>query len=141
MDSIASELEARFWPALRELANRVTSEFPAVKTHTHSLSVGKSTEYQGWQLELDCLLPDADWRSDTVGLIIGLRHLTTEPELDKLEVGWGDGGGPGEVDLLREPVTLNPEAWNAIEIQLSVLSEALRSAIAQGLIDPRRAIR
>ena len=65
-------------------------------------------------------------------LEIGVRHLTTEPELAEAYVAWNSPSGACEIDLLDSPVPYSPEALARLECDLGELIAAVRRAVARG---------
>jgi hypothetical protein len=58
----------------KELAGRLSKEFPNVVTNVYSGNVGSLTEYQGYQIGIDCLLTDAP--AERFNLHGGIPSLT-----------------------------------------------------------------
>jgi hypothetical protein len=69
---------------------------------------------------------------DLVDLVVGVKHLTTKPQLEDLYVCWGHPSGHVEVDLLHTPIVLDEAAWRLAEEAIPTLVEALRTAIRRG---------
>ena len=90
-----------------------------------------STQYQGHDLGMEALLPGAHAdQADTVALIIGLNHLTTEPMIVEAGVGWGAGNSPEvAIDLVDEPVPFSSEALATIESEFPKLVHVLEQAV------------
>lgn len=131
--SIVEEIESRFLPHLKEALVTLQREFPTFKFNTWSGPVGSLTEYQGHDIGIDCLLPDAPKdEPDNIALSIGLMHLTTTPKLCNANVCWGAPNAVLEMDLLKEPVPYSPAAVCSVEDQLPELIEALRVALRRG---------
>ena len=137
---IVEELERRLLPAFRLKAEQLQREFPGVRIATWSSPIGSATSYQGHDLGIDCLFPDAPSdQPNNVGLIIGVMHLTTVPKLCDATVSWGAGAGEGchGAELIDSPIPYSTAALNQIEAGLPSLYEALESALR----DPPFAIR
>ena len=129
---IVEELERRFLPAFRTVAEELRREFPGIRITTWSSPVGSATSYQGHTLGIDCLFPHAPSdQSDNVGLSIGVMHLTTEPKLCDASVCWGAEAGEGchGADLIEAPIPYSTTALDQIEAGLPLLYEALASAL------------
>ena len=129
---IVEELERRFLPAFRTVAERLRHEFPGIRITTWSSPTGSATSYQGHDLGIDCLFPDAPSdQSDNVALYIGVMHLTTEPKLCDATVCWGAGAGEGchGTDLFDSRIPYSAAALDQVEAGLPLLYEALASAL------------
>ena len=125
-------LEERFLGRFEEFAAQLESDFAQIRAMAYSGPVGSLTPYQGYDVGVDCCLPDASpQESDNVALSIGVMHLTTEPMLCEASVGWGAPNAYTELDLLEESVPLSSEAIEAIEAGVPKLFEALRIAVAR----------
>ena len=128
--NIVAELERRFLPHLQRIAAKLQTEFPKFQITTWSSPTGSLTEYQGHDLGIDCVLPDAPPDQPyTICLIIGVMHLTTSPEICDAEVSGGPGTPGTELSLLDAPIPFSLEALEWIEAQLSRLVEVLRTAL------------
>jgi hypothetical protein len=127
-------LERRILPLLEAAAQELSREFPSVRIRTESSSVGSKTSLQGHHVAISCIVADDRPREepDLVDLLVGIRHLTTEPELESLYVCWGHPSGYVELELLDRPVPLDDAAWSSAEAAVPRLVEALRSAIKRG---------
>jgi hypothetical protein len=133
VSEVVAELERRFLPRLAEAARHIERDFPAVRARPWSAPVGSATEYQGHAVGLECYLPDAPAdMPDSLGLEVGVRHLTTAPELAEACVAWDHPSGACEIDLLESPVPYSAEALAAVEGRLGELVEAVRRAVARG---------
>ena len=129
---IVEELERRFLPQLRAVAEQLRREFPDVRISTWSSAIGSATSYQGHDLGIDCHFPAAPSdQPDNVALSIGVMHLTTEPKLSDAGVCWGAGAGEGchGAELFDSPIPYSAMALEQIEAGLPKLHEALRSAL------------
>jgi len=127
-------LERRLLPRLQSAAQDLRREFPAVRIRTESSSVGGKTSLQGHHVAISCIVADDRPREepDLVDLVIGIRHLTTNPELESLYVCWGHPSGHIELELLDNPIPLDDAAWAAAEAAVPKLVDAMREAIARG---------
>src|SRR5262249_30961204 len=121
-------------PCSRQQPRNLSREFPSVRIRTESSSVGSKTSLQGHHVAISCIVADDRPREepDLVDLLVGIRHLTTEPELESLYVCWGHPSGYVELELLDRPVPLDDAAWSSAEAAVPRLVEALRSAIKRG---------
>jgi hypothetical protein len=83
--SAATELERVFLPLLREEERVASARYPLFRFSTGAASVGGSTPYQGHQVWLDCLFPDATpEEEDLLSVVVRAMHLTTEPKLSEV---------------------------------------------------------
>jgi hypothetical protein len=133
-DPVAT-LEARVVPQLQTAADALKVEFPTAHVAVESHPVGRLTSLQGHLVAISVVLPVPDQRSDQpdhIALSVGIRHLTTRPELDTLDVCWGHPSGYLELDLLPKPIALDESAWRAAEEGMPALVAALRTAIQRG---------
>jgi len=132
-ESVAT-LERRILPLLEAAAKDLRAAFPTARIRTESSSVGSKTSLQGHHVAISCIVADDLPREkrDLVDLIVGIRHLTTEPELESLYVCWGHPSGHIELELLKEPIRLDEVAWAAAEAAVPRLVNTLRSAVARG---------
>jgi hypothetical protein len=130
--NIIEEIEERLLPGLRKVAQQITEQFPRVKATVWSSPVGSETEFQGYDIGIDCLLTDAKLdQSDNIALVIGIRHLSTTPLIDA-DVCWGHPSGWVEAELFPDPLEVTPEILQEVETRLPVLYEGLRRAVIRG---------
>jgi hypothetical protein len=131
MSEVVAEMEGRFLPRLAEVGREIERDYPKVHARLWSAPVGSLTEYQGHVIGLECWLAETPaGRPDSVGLEIGVRHLTTAPELAEAYVAWAEGRC--EIDLLASPVPYSLAAIAALEGKLGDLVGALRGAVGRG---------
>jgi uncharacterized protein DUF6881 len=132
-ESVAT-LERRIRPLLEAAAKDLRAAFPRARIRTESSSVGSKRSLQGHHVAISCIVADDLPREkpDLVDLIVGIRHLTTKPELESLYVCWGHPSGHIELELLDEPIRLDEVAWAAMEAAVPRLVNALRTAVARG---------
>jgi hypothetical protein len=86
---IVQELETTFQPLFDEARQRLASEYPEFSFETWSSSVGGATSYQGHDIGIECVFPDA--RPDEANCVaaqVGVWHITTNPELNSYCVTW-----------------------------------------------------
>ena len=128
---VVVELEELLLPQFREAASRLASEFPQYKLHVWSSSVGGATEYQGHNLGVECLFPDAaDHEADCVAAYATVKHLTTEPLLCEACVAWGQGERPNvECELLQNSLPATQEALLSIGSMVPHLINVFRQAL------------
>ena len=126
-----AELEATLLPLFREEAELVRREYPGFIFNVWSSSVGSATTYQGHNLGLECIFPDAaDHEADCVAACVGVKHLTTEPMLSEVEVEWGSGNHPEVgLELLERAVPLTREALHDVAARLPEFFVVFRTAL------------
>jgi hypothetical protein len=132
MHEVISDLEKRFLPHLESLKTRLEAVYPNYRLRVWSSSTGSRTEYQGHDLGLECIFPDAaDEESDCVALMIGVKHLTTEPLLCNASVGWGQGASPdAQVELVADPVRYSEATAGDVESRISELVRVFEVAVS-----------
>ena len=134
--STLAQLEDRFLPVFRKMASEISAEFPRVHTNVWSYPVGALTDYQGHGLGVECSIPTnpvdpADQvQLENVALMINLKHLSTQPEIDSVMVSWGSG--QVEAKLVSDSGEINENVLVEIENELPKLYEVLKSAVARG---------
>jgi hypothetical protein len=134
------ELERRILPRLEAAAASLRNEFPDIHVRTESHSVGNLTDLKGHFVAISCLLVAPESRvpdrgriePDLVDLVIGVQHLTTQPELSELYVCWGHPSGHIELEPLKRAIPLDEAAWQLAEESVPALVDALRTAIQRG---------
>jgi hypothetical protein len=131
--SVVEQLENRLMPPLKQAVAVLQREFLSFRIAIWSSSVGSLTQYQGHDVGIDCLLPDAPpEQPDNVCLSIGVRHVTTTPEICDASVCWGAPSGDIELDVVDEPLPFSAEMMSRIEAELPRLVDALRIALRRG---------
>jgi len=134
--STLTELENRFLPVFRKMSAEVSAEFPRVHTNVWSYPVGALTDYQGHGLGIECSIPSnltdpADQvQMEFVALMINLKHLSTQPEIDSVLVSWGSGQVEAKMSLQAREI--NESRLVEVENGLPKLFVALKSAIMRG---------
>ena len=115
--------------AVRESAAR---SYPEYTFNVWSSSIGGRTSLQGHNLGVEAVFPDASRsQASTVAIVIGLRHLTTSPEIDDASVGWGAGDAPDiSVDLMTESLPFNAANISRIEEEFPRLLSTFLGAVA-----------
>lgn len=128
---VGVQLEAAFLPLLRVAERELGREYPNYKLSTGSSSAGGLTSYQGHNVWLECVFPDAaDHEADSLALMVGAKHITTEPQLCEASVEWGSGHHPAiSVELLAEPVAFSEQALQRVSVRLPELLAVFRKAI------------
>ena len=129
--NVVQELESRFLPSLDRMAKELERLFPDVKTNIWSWSVGTLTEYDGHNMGVESLLPlDNPNQPDNIALSISVKHITTEPRIDGVDVCWGHGYI--EAEIFPNEVAFTHDILNKIEDYLPKLFDAMKIAIRRG---------
>jgi hypothetical protein len=129
MHPVAEKLERTLTAPFKEVAERLSNQFPNVVANVFSGSVGSLTEYQGHHIGIDCLLTDAPAdQPDNVALCVDLRHLTTNPKIDA-GVVWGHPSGHVEAEFRPEPLEVSGEVLRGLYAELPRLYEGLVEAV------------
>jgi len=134
--SIITELEQRFNPHFRRMAEEIVTEFPKVHTNVWSYPIGALTDYRGHGLGVECSIPTDitepanQAQMEFVALMIYLKHLDREPRIDMVMVSWGNG--LVEAKLSPESVEITETNLAEIEKHLPELFGVLKSAVARG---------
>ena len=130
-DELIGELESRFLTKCRGECGRLSEIFTDYKFNTWSNEVGSLTLLQGHDVGVECLFPDASAnQANCVAIIVGLKHLTTEPMLCEASVTWGAGISPDiSADLIDDPIPATSENFDMIEEQFPQLVRELENAI------------
>lgn len=137
--SAVVELEQAFLPLLRDAEHSVAAEYPKFRFNVGASSVGGQTEYQGHIVWLECLFPDAaENEADLVSILVGAKHVTTEPKLCEASVAWGNGQHPQvSVELLEQPLQLTELSLQQTAARfpelLAVYRRALQAWVARSL--------
>ena len=126
-----TELERVFLPLLQEAERVAASEHPQFKFNVGSSSVGGLTAYQGHTVWLECMFPDAsDDEADSVAIMVGVKHITTEPKLNEASVAWGNGYHPEyTLELFEQPVALTEEQLQQTAMRFPELLRVFKSAL------------
>jgi hypothetical protein len=134
--STLTELENRFLPVFRKMATEISAEFPRVHMNVWSYPVGALTDYQGHGLGIECSIPTnltdpADQvKMEFVALMINLKHLSIQPEIDSVLVSWGSGQVEAKMSL--QAGEISESRLVEVENGLPKLFVALKSAIMRG---------
>ena len=122
MSSVVEILEAKLLVPFRDLAERLSNEFPNTKAQVYLHSVGSLTEFQGHSIGVDCLLTDASFdETDNVALSVDLAYLTTRPKINA-DVVWGHPSGHSEAEFFSD--------WQSSSDWLEVSDEVLGNLLA-----------
>ena len=132
MSHVVASLEGMFLHHLEALKNSLSAKYPRYKFNTYSSSVGGLTEYQGHDVGIECIFPDAaDHESDCVALVIGVKHLTTSPLLCEASVCWGAGASPDvQGEVIATPIPYSENALHDASARLPELVATFESAIS-----------
>jgi hypothetical protein len=99
MHSLVEQIEQLFLPDLERLASQMRGQFPALEFNVWHSPTGTLTEYQGYDLGLECVFPAGGHNEPTtVALSIELCHLTSTPRL-MAGVEWSGSSGHSEADF------------------------------------------
>jgi hypothetical protein len=126
------ELERRFMPLLEGTRERLVARFPDYRFSIYSGPVGGATSYQGYDVGLECFMPEAaPHQTNNVALSIGLMHLASEPMIAEAGVGWGGDGSHPDVDLelVHHPLTFSGAALTDLERDYPRLDVVFEQAI------------
>lgn len=135
---IVAQLENTFLPLLLAAKGQAESAYPQFEFNVGASSVGGRTEYQGHNVWLECTFPDAaDHEADLVSLLIGVKHITTEPKICEASVEWGNGHHPKVgLELLESPTPFTEQALQQTAARfpelLRVFHRALEAWAARG---------
>jgi hypothetical protein len=134
--STLTDFESRFLPVFRNMATELSAEFPRVHANVWSYPVGALTDYQGHGLGVECSIPTNPMdpaeqvQLENVALMINLKHLSTQPEVDSVTVSWGSG--QVEARLVFDDEEISEKLIVEIENGLPKLFDVLKSAVTRG---------
>lgn len=99
MHPLVEQIDQLFLPGLERLASQMRGQLPALEFNAWQSPTGTLTEYQGYDLGLECVFPQAaDNAPNAVALTIDLCHLTSTPRL-MASVGWSGPSGQSEAEF------------------------------------------
>jgi hypothetical protein len=129
--SAVQDLERRFLPKLRDLERSLKATYPMLQFEIWSGSTGGLTEYQGHDVGLECMFPNAQsHEANCVALMVGIKHLTSAPLLCDASVGWCAGSHPDvELSLIQDPLPLSTSALESVESRFLELAIVFDEAI------------
>lgn len=129
---ITGELEALFLPQFEQLRRELSAEYPAYSFRVWSSATGSLTSYQGYDLGLECTFPDADdQEANCVAASVGVRYLTTAPEICDFGIDWAAGASPGvSEELLPEAIPFSAEKAQDLAASFPNLASRFRKAVA-----------
>ena len=136
MHPLVEQVKQLFLPDLERLASEMRQRFPALELNVLHYPVGPLTEYQGYDVGVECVFPQAaPHAADNVALTIGFCHLTSTPKV-MAGVGWGSGYSEAE---FREGCYTNadwpeatPEILEALRLDFPRLIRAFQAAVERG---------
>ena len=125
-------LESRFLALCQVARDDFAARYPQHRFNVWSSSVGGRTDYQGHNLGIEALFSGTRAaQADCVALSIGIKHITSSPEISEACVTWGAGSSPEiDSDLLDEPIPLNEENLDLVESNFPKLLQVFDSAVA-----------
>lgn len=95
-----TETRMRILPMPRDLEQRLRAGHPRVRLTIYDSPTGSLTEWQGHDIEIDCLLEKAALEEpDNVALSVALCRLNTTPMIAAADVTWGHPRGHVEASL------------------------------------------
>lgn len=130
-------LENALIPLFSEAAARIAQEYPSYRLRVDSFPSGRATSYQGHNINLECVFPDAlSHEADCVTVIAGVKFLTTTPMFSELYVDWCTGDHPDvSIDLMEQAVPFSPESLRDVVAQIpeliAVFEKALRAWVSR----------
>jgi hypothetical protein len=133
MHPLVQQIEALFLPELERLASQMRGQFPALRFNVWHSSTGRLTEYQGFDVGLECVFPKLGTdAANNVALSIELCHLTSTPRL-MAGVGWGHPSGQLEAEFkdwstISDWPEATPETIEELQRVFSRLVQAFMSA-------------
>jgi hypothetical protein len=129
--TVIEQFEAALLPHLNEARARIASEYPALDFRVWSSSTGALTEYQGYDVGIECLFSDAGPdEANCVAISVGIWHITTEAQLLEAGVNWCQGTHPDvSAELIAQPVAFSEEALANVVAELPVLLGVFDAAL------------
>jgi hypothetical protein len=141
MHPLVQQIEESFLPELERHASQMRAQFPALRFHVWRSPTGTLTDYQGYDVGLECVFPQvAQDAPDNLALSIDLCHLTSTPRL-MAGVGWGHPSGRSEAKFrdcskIADWPEATPEIIEELRRTLPKLIRAFESAIRHGVPTP-----
>lgn len=139
MHPLVRQIGELFLPELERLASQMREQFPALTFNVWHSPTGALTEYQGWDVGLECVIPQAGKDApDNVAVMIGLCHLNSRARI-MAEVVWGHPSGHPEVEFRDNCLTnadwpeAKPETIEEIKEFLPAMFQAFESAVERGV--------
>ena len=131
-NSTVQTFVARFMPLMEQNAVRLRKDYPDIDIRAWSSSTGGGTDYQGWDVGIECILPKGHpCEFDNIALTLGIKHITTAPTICEAEVLWNtDRGGEWcEASVIEQPVPFSEETLNRLQQNVPRLIEALKTGL------------
>jgi hypothetical protein len=130
MDRV-QHFEAQFLPQCAKLRIDLPARFPTCNVNDFSISIGGATEYQGHNLGVKILLPGAQAEEvDSVALIIGLKHVTTSPQISCAAMERGAGASPDvSLALVNESIPYNEDSIADVQREFPNLAQILENPV------------
>ena len=121
-------------PLLHAYVARLRAAHPEMQIDQYEGPVGESTEYQGYQIGIDCTVPGSgDLDTPTsLALEVSVKRASTMPEIDAADVAWGHPSGYVEAALLDEAAQLSERAIQDLVAGLPRLLDAMDAALVRG---------
>jgi hypothetical protein len=138
MHSLVVQMDELFLPELRRVAADTQQRHPSLRFNVYHGSSGSLAEYQGYNLGVECLFPEAAHNTaDNVALGIELSHLGSTPRLHA-DVVWGHPSGHSEAEFRENWQTSSdwpeatPEVVEELRENFARLVRAFESAVQRG---------
>lgn len=128
---VAKEIEKCFLPLCQSIVDRLSKIYPQYDFTTWSSSTGSLTEYQGYDVGVECVFPQAkDNQANCVAITIGVKHLKSIPVICEASVGWGAGCDPDVgMEVIDEPIHATKEAIDNLKMHFGKLTECFEQAV------------
>lgn len=115
MHPLVEQVESLFLHELERLAADLRKRFSAFQFNVYRGPVGDLTEYQGYDVGLECIFPSASsGGSENISLSVDLCHLTSKPKV----MARAEGG--------KESSTFFRDNWSTSTDWLEATPETLR---------------
>ena len=129
MIKIIQDIEARLLPELHVVANRLSRQYPQLKLHIFSGTVGAATPYQGYHIGVECLFPNIpSHEPDNLALSVDFQHLPSAPQMTA-DIVWGHPSGHLEAEWSDEWVTISEATIEQLFVDLPRLYQVFESTI------------
>ena len=135
MHPLVEQLESLFLPQLERLAVDLRKRFPTLHFNLWHGPVGGLTEYQGYDLGLECIFPSASSGvSEHISLSVDLSHLASRPKV----MASADGGKESSTFFRDDWSTsadwpeATPETLKDLAEDFPRISRAFEAAVERG---------
>jgi hypothetical protein len=130
---VVAELESVFGPLFESARNDLALEYPSVEVRKWSSSIGRLTEYDGYDIGIECVFSDArPEESNCVSASVGVWHLSTTPEFNSFGVDWCSGASPtSSAELLSSPIPFEKASTTELAARVPELLSHLRTAVTK----------